>query len=268
MSSLPELPEGWCWATFGQCFEVHVGATPSRKKPEYWGGDISWVSSGEVQFCRIQRTREHITQVGLSNSSTQINPASSVLLGMIGEGRTRGQVAILDIEACNNQNCAAIWRISNAGDPEYIYYWLWSQYEVTRRGSSGNNQPAFNKSRVQQMIYALPSIAEQEQIVAEVEHRLSVVSQLEAAVEANLKRAERLRQSILKEAFAGRLVPQDPNDEPASVLLERIRADREKRKHGAIDRGREVICEVPKPEKIDVRETKQVELWESSNSGE
>ena len=93
--------------------------------------------------------------------------------------------------------------------------------------------------------------------------RLSVVSQLEATVEANLKRAERLRQSILKEAFTGRLVPQDPGDEPASVLLERIRGGREKRKQGVLGKGRVVIGEVAKPVKIDVKETKQVELWES-----
>ena len=69
----------------------------------------------------------------------------------------------------------------------------------------------------------LPPLAEQYRIVAEVERRLSVVSELVATVEANLKRVERLRQAILKQAFAGKLVPQDPNDRPASVLLERIR---------------------------------------------
>ena len=74
---------------------------------------------------------------------------------------------------------------------------------------------------------ALPPLAEQRRIVAEVERRLSVIQQTEAAVEANLTRAERLRQGILKQAFSGKLVPQDPNDEPASVLLERIRAERE-----------------------------------------
>jgi type I restriction enzyme S subunit len=72
----------------------------------------------------------------------------------------------------------------------------------------------------------LPPLAEQHRIVAEVERRLSVIEELDATVKANLKRAERLRQSILKRAFEGRLAPQDPADEPASVLLERIRSEK------------------------------------------
>jgi type I restriction enzyme S subunit len=224
MEGLPELPTSWCWTCMGQSFEVRVGATPSRAEPNYWGGDIPWVSSGEVQFCRIHETREHITQAGLDNSSTQVNPAGSVLLGMIGEGRTRGQTAILDIDACNNQNCAAIWVSQTEVSPEFIYYWLWSQYEVTRRRGSGNNQPALNKARVEGMAFPLPPLSEQAEIVSEVERRLSVVAELEATVEVNLKRAERLGQSILERAFSGQLVPQDPNDEPASVLLARMRA--------------------------------------------
>jgi type I restriction enzyme S subunit len=84
---------------------------------------------------------------------------------------------------------------------------------------------------------ALPPLAEQQRIVAEVERRLSVVEELEAIIAANLKRTERLGQSILKQAFEGKLVPQDPNDEPASVLLERIRAEREER-HGTETKGK------------------------------
>lgn len=77
--------------------------------------------------------------------------------------------------------------------------------------------------------FPFPPLAEQHRIVAEVERRLSVIDELEAVITANLKRAERLRQSILKRAFEGKLVPQDPNDEPASALLERMRAERTSR---------------------------------------
>lgn len=220
----PDLPEGWCWTTIGECFDVQVGATPSRSQSAYWGGDVPWVSSGEVQFCRIRATRETITAAGLRNSSTKMNPAGSVLLGMIGEGRTRGQVALLDIEACNNQNCAAIRVSCTPILPEYVYFWLWSQYETTRSAGSGNNQPALNKRRVEEIPLPLPPLAEQRQIVDEAEMRLSVVEQVESEAQRSLSRGARLRQSILKRAFEGRLVPQDPADEPASVLLGRIAA--------------------------------------------
>ena len=145
---------------------------------------------------------------------------------MIGEGKTRGQVSILDVTACNSQNSAAI-RVSEARlSPEYVFYFLWGQYNATRQIGSGNNQPALNKSRVQEIRFPLPPLAEQHRIVAEVERRLSVIQQTESTVEASLARAERLRQSILKQAFSGQLVPQDPDDESASALLERIKAER------------------------------------------
>ena len=226
-SNLPELPEGWVWSSMGESFDVYVGSTPRRSRADFWNGDIPWVSSGEVAFGRIKATRECITKEGLKSSSVQLHPVGTVLLGMIGEGKTRGQASILDIPACNSQNSAAI-RASESGlPPEYVFCYLWGQYDATRQIGSGNNQPALNKSRVQEIPFPLPPLAEQRRIVAEVERRLSVIQQAEAAVEANLARADRLRQSILKQAFSGKLVPQDPDDEPASVLLERIRAERE-----------------------------------------
>jgi type I restriction enzyme, S subunit len=223
-SELPELPEGWVWAGLGECFDVFVGATPSRPIAEYWNGVIPWVSSGEVAFCRIKKTRETITEAGLANSSTNIHPKGTVLIGMIGEGKTRGQVAILDIEATNNQNCAAI-RVSETDVlTEYIYHYLSSVYDETRRNSAGNNQPALNKTRVQAMVFPLPPLAEQAEIVAEAERRLSTIDALELTLAAELKRAERLRQSLLHRAFTGRLVPQDATDEPAGELLARLAA--------------------------------------------
>src|SRR5215472_11462156 len=86
--------------------------------------------------------------------------------------------------------------------------------------------PKIDQGTILGLPVPLPSLAEQHEIAEEVERRLSIVDELEAQVETDLKRAGRLRQSILKRAFAGRLVPQDPTDEPAAKLLERIRAER------------------------------------------
>ena len=206
---LPDLPDGWVWANIGHLFDVKVGATPSRKKPEYWNGDIPWVSSGEVAFGRISKTRETITAEGLNNSSVKLNPKGTVLLAMIGEGKTRGQAAILDIAATNNQNAAAILCADSPIMSEWVFYWLMAKYEETRHGGSGGMQPALNSILVRAIPIAVPPLAEQERIVAEIERRLSVVTAIEQTITANLSRAERLRQSILHRAFTGQLVPQE-----------------------------------------------------------
>ena len=126
---------------------------------------------------------------GLKNSSTNINPIGSVLLGMIGEGKTRGQVSILDIEAANNQNCAAIWTSETDIPSEYVYYWLWSRYEETRKGSSGNNQPALNKSIVEKIPMPLPPVAELEQLTQLLNIALDGIANQEKFIEHSLKQS-------------------------------------------------------------------------------
>jgi type I restriction enzyme S subunit len=163
----------------------------------------------------------------------------SVLLGMIGEGKTRGQVAILDIAAANNQNCAAIWVSETEIPPEYVYFWLWSQYEQTRRGSSGNNQPALNKSIVERICLPVAPLDEMKEIVRLIDGELNRIFEQETAVELALKQSTAQRQNILRAAFSGQLVPQDPNDEPASALLDRIRAERAAREPQKKPRGRQ-----------------------------
>ena len=221
------LPDEWSWAGLGQVFGIYVGATPSRKEPRYWGGNNSWVSSGEVAFCRIGRTAEHITDEGLDNASTRVHPPGSVLLGMIGEGKTRGQVAILDISACNNQNSAAI-RVSEAGyPPEYVYWYLYLAYEKTRTSGAGNNQPALNKDRVQRLHVPLAPPAEAAQVVHAIETAFNWLDKIATEHARAEHLLPKLDQAILAKAFRGELVPQDPSDEPASELLERIKEGRE-----------------------------------------
>jgi type I restriction enzyme S subunit len=97
-----------------------------------------------------------------------------------------------------------------------------------RMSITGTAQPKLTQAAMNKLPVPIPPLAEQQQIVAEVERRLSVAEQVEKTVDAALKQAERLRQSILRQAFAGKLVPQDPGDEPAERLLERIGAERAK----------------------------------------
>lgn len=120
---------------------------------------------------------------------------------MIGEGKTRGQAAILRVPAAHNQNTAAI-RVSEVRlPPEYIYYYLQYQYEQTRRVGSGNNQKALNKNRVASIQFPLCSAQEQVAIVQALSEKLSFVEHLDNELDVQLAKTETLRQSILKKAF-------------------------------------------------------------------
>ena len=224
-----QRPRKWCRVKVGDVFSVYVGATPSRKKPEFWLGEINWVSSGEVAFCEISETKETISEIGLENTSTRMHPPGTVILAMIGEGKTRGQAAILRTTASHNQNTAAI-RVSESGmDPYFLYFYFLYRYEANRRLGSGNNQKALNKKRVMEMDFPLPPVKEQKQIIDIIVSALTQIDELSKTLFGQLERAQSLRQSILKRAFEGKLVPQDPNDEPASELLERIRQEQDEK---------------------------------------
>ncbi|MEU8690526.1 restriction endonuclease subunit S [Streptomyces sp. NPDC048665] len=221
-----DIPDGWRWATIGKLFKVAVGSTPSRGNSAYWGGDVPWVSSGEVSFARISSTRESITVDSITSPEARIHPPGTVMIAMIGEGRTRGQAAILDIPAAHNQNCASIRVSETAILPEFVYYFLMARYEETRREASGGNQPALNKGKVENLEIPIPPLGTQRNIVARVQGLEEDLRGLREAVTDGWARASKLRNALLHAAFTGALMPQDPDDEPASVLLDRIRAQR------------------------------------------
>lgn len=200
-----EIPNGWKIARLGELFDVQVGATPSRKNVEYWNGTINWISSGEVHFNTIFHSNEQITHEGLTHASTNVQPIGTVMLAMIGEGKTRGQAAILKTEAAHNQNTAAILVSETPCSSKYVYYFLQLNYDNTRRVGSGNNQKALNKERVRALRIPFTSFAEQDYIVDEIESRLSVCDSIEKTVDTALSQADAMRQSILKKAFEGGL---------------------------------------------------------------
>ena len=140
------------------------------------------------------------------------------MLAMIGQGRTRGQVAISDIPACHNQNTAALRVPQEFVIPDYLYHYLTQQYEETRRIGGGNNQKALNKRVVQSMDFPLPPFEEQTEIVRRVDQLFAHADRIEQQVNNALARVNSLTQSILAKAFRGELTEQWRKDNPELIL--------------------------------------------------
>ena len=231
---IEHLPETWSSCRIGTIGTVVNGSTPSRKRPEFWGGSVPWVSSGEVRNNLIDHTRERITESGFESCSVRLLPPGTVLLAMIGEGKTRGQSSILCISATINQNIAAILLNHGLVSPEFIWRWFQFQYEATREHGGGTGPQALNCQRVRELSFVLPPLEEQYEIVRRIEMLFELADRIERRVERATKRADRLTQAVLAKAFRGELVPIEAElarrkgreYEPASVLLNRIKAQR------------------------------------------
>lgn len=224
-----DLPEGWVRVRVGDIAQVGSGTTPKRGRADYWdGGTVPWVTSGAVSSGVIREPSELVTETALRETSLRLWPAGTLLVAMYGEGQTRGRCAELAIEAACNQACAAIsLRPELNAYRRLVRLHFDANYSVNRRLASGGVQPNLSGALIKNMTIALPPIDEVVRIVAEAERQMSFVDACERAVDATLTQSAALRRSVLKAAFEGRLVPQDPTDEPASVLLERIRGERE-----------------------------------------
>jgi type I restriction enzyme S subunit len=223
-----DLPDGWAGVRLGDVARVGSGTTPNRGRSDYWmGGTVPWVTSGQVTAGLIREAREFVTDVALAETSLRMWPTGTLLVAMYGEGQTRGRCAELAIDATCNQACAAIDLHRNIREyGKFIRLFFDANYAANRKLASGGVQPNLNAGLIKDMPIPLPPLEEQARIVTEVDRQLSDLDACERAVDAGLSQAAALRRSVLKAAFEGRLVPQDPADEPASVLLDRIRAER------------------------------------------
>lgn len=151
--------------TLGSIARITSGGTPDRENPAYWGGALPWVKTTLVQNCEIalENIDERITEAGLKGSSAKLIPAGSILMAMVGQGRTRGQVAVLTTDAAINQNCAAII-LSEEAKSRYVYQQLLFRYEEIRNASNSSGQQNLNAGLIRELRIPLPSIPEQERI--------------------------------------------------------------------------------------------------------
>jgi type I restriction enzyme S subunit len=206
---LPGLPEGWCWTTVDQLCRVGTGATPKRGDPRYWEkASVPWVTSSVVNGRFVDRPSDFVSLLALKETNLTLYPPGTLLLAMYGEGKTRGKSAITRFQTTTNQALAALVTTSlPATVVEWLRTFMDHNYATLRRESSGGVQPNLNIGIVKAISVPLPPLHVQESIVTEVDRRLSVLDALETTLDTNLARCARLRQSILKRAFEGRLVP-------------------------------------------------------------
>jgi len=157
------VPSGWKLSTIEEIANVSSGGTPSRKNDTYWNGNIPWVTTAEVQFKVIKDTSEKITEEGLANSSAKLFPVDTILMAMYGQGKTRGQVAKLGIEASTNQACAAIV-LHTDYEVDYYYQFLVSQYENIREMANSGGQENLSGGIVKSIQVPVPPLPEQKKI--------------------------------------------------------------------------------------------------------
>ena len=261
-----EVPKVWAWTRLGEVGDWGSGSTPPRGSHEYFGGNISWFKSGELNDNEaLAGSEEKLTTLALSKCSFRKNSPGDILFAMY--GATIGKVAILAEHAVTNQavvGCSPFTGVSN----RYLFKFLLAQREQFHLVSEGGAQPNVSKEKMVRCPFPLPPLAEQHRIVAKVDELMGLCDRLEAAQAQRERRRDRLaaaslnrlnrpdddakafrthacfhlchlprftirpdqipalRQTILNLAVRGRLVRQDPHDEPASELLKRIQAEK------------------------------------------
>jgi type I restriction enzyme S subunit len=159
-----KIPKEWQISDINEECIVGTGGTPSRSNPQYFGGNVSWVKSTEVDYNIITKTEETLTESGVQNSTAKMYPKGSLVVALYGQGITRGKCAVLGIEAAINQACAAV-QSKGRINIHFLFYWFQNSYTYIRRLSQGANQANLNVRIIRSLKIPLPSIPEQQKIV-------------------------------------------------------------------------------------------------------
>ena len=214
-----ELPKGWEWCKLAEVGTWQSGSTPSRGVSSYYGGTIPWLKTGDLNDGYIKVIPEYITEKALAETSVKLNPAGSVLIAMY--GATIGKVGILTFPATTNQACCACSEFNGVSN-KYLFYFLISHKEAFIQQGGGGAQPNISKEIIINTPIPIPPEKEQERIVNAIDEWFNLISQVEKAEQDLHIGIDTCKAKALDLAIHGKLVPQDPSDEPAIELLRRI----------------------------------------------
>lgn len=193
----------WHDIAIGSFADVYAGGTPSTANPAYWDGDIPWMSSGELNKKVVSCVQGRITQAGLENSSTRIIPAHCVLIGLAGQGKTRGTAAYNTISLCTNQSIAAILPNPSEFDSKFLYYYMDTQYKALRELSDGGGgRGGLTKKLIEEFSVRIPVDLEEQVAIA------SVFTDIDYEIEKLVKELNKYRgikSGMMSELLTGRI---------------------------------------------------------------
>ena len=232
-----ELPEGWSWTRLGSLFSTITGSTPSTKDASLYGDEYPFYKPTDLDAgFDVCVSEDTVSEKGYKNG--RILPMYSVLVTCI--GATIGKTGYIKNSGICNQQINAI--LPNTFIlPEYTYFCMCSEFEQQQiwTNSSATTLPILNKSKFDILFFPVPPKAQQTRTVERIKellHFVEIIQQEKRTLQETIKLT---KSKILDLAIRGKLVPQDPNDEPASVLLERIRSEKEELiKQGKIKRDK------------------------------
>ena len=235
-----DIPDNWKWVRVGDIvIETIGGGTPSKTEPEYWNGNIPWISVKDIHDgdLEITNAQDSITEKGMNNSSTNLVKAGVLIAVM---RMAVGRIATLKIDACINQDLRALI-ISKYFFDKYLLY-MYSQLNLE---TSGMTVKGLKINNLLNAVLPLPPLEEQKRIVAKIEKLMPLVDKYAESYNRLQKIdnefEDKLKQSVLQYAMEGKLVKQNPNDEPASELIKKIENEKaELIKEGKIKKSKKL----------------------------
>jgi type I restriction enzyme S subunit len=232
---LPEIPNTWTWATVEQLGppDRTIAYGVLQPGPDVVNGipliRVGDINGGKVKLTNLKRIDP---KIALEYERTKLK-GGEVLITLVGAiGRTAVVPGIL--AGANTARAVGVIPLSNHLRPPWVEIWFRNPDKIDEITSKAHEvaRKTLNLEDVRSAPVAIPPQAEQDEIINEVESKLSLAENAEQIIDMSQRRCEKLRQSILKQAFKGNLVPQDPSDEPASVLLGRTKAERPRKESG------------------------------------
>ncbi len=196
-----DLPSGWEWVPIEALAHVGTGTTPSRDNTAFFeGGSIPWVTSGETGKPFIVETAQHVTEMALVQTSLSVYPVGTLIVAMYGQGKTRGQVSELCINAATNQACAAIVLVEPSPEHRsFIKLVFEKSYDEIRELSAGGAQPNLNVGKVKATMIPLPPLIEQCRIVTRVKQLRRLCTDLRLRLTAARKQQSRIATTLVEQ---------------------------------------------------------------------